>query len=366
MHNVNTTKGKIILGMSGGTDSSVTAMLLKEQGYEVIGVTLWFYTHSHSYAANDSYPEFIHEAKKLAKELNLEHHIIDARKEFRDTIIQFFLDEYMAGRTPSPCIQCNPNLKWKLLCAKADELNCEYVATGHYIKIVKEDNYYYIKKGKDLVKDQSYFLWNLKQNILCRTLTPLGEYTKDEVRKLAKSFGFARVATKPESMGICFMNRMDYREFLQEMIPDINKKIGKGKLVNTQGEEIGTHDGYPYYTVGQKRGLSLKEKSGLMVSKIDKKNNILTLEKKDDLNKLHINVSNYYFHNIKDINTNNITTLVRGLGRNPKGFSKITIINETELIVNLENPAWAIAPGQPVAFYIEDKLIGGGFAENNK
>lgn len=358
------TKGKIILGMSGGTDSSVAAMMLKNEGYEVIGVTLWFYSNNHSYDSSDSYPDFIKEAQKLAIKLGLKHYVVDARKEFRNTIIQFFLDEYMAGRTPSPCIQCNPKLKWKLLLTKADELNCQHIATGHYIQILKTGQNYYIHKGKDPVKDQSYFLWNLNQTILSRTLTPLGKYTKNEVREIAKSFGFAEIAKKRESMGVCFMDRKDYRDFLQEMIPDIDKKVGKGKVISPDGKELGEHDGYPYYTIGQKRGLELKEKSGLMVSKIDAKNNILTLEKKDDLNRLQIRVSNYYFHDIKDITATNITTVVRGLGRNPKGYSKITILNNRELMVDLDYPAWAMAPGQPVAFYMDDILIGGGFAED--
>ena len=365
MYKADQAKERVILGMSGGTDSSVTAMMLKDQGFEVIGVSLWFYSNEHTYDINDSHPAFITDAKKLADQLGLEHHVIDARKEFRDTIIQFFLDEYLAGRTPSPCIQCNPNLKWKLLLEKADELDCEFIATGHYIQIEKENNNFYIRKGKDPAKDQSYFLWNLKQDILSRTLTPLGKYTKPEVREIAKSYGFEEVAKKQESMGICFMDRKDYRDFLQEMIPDLNEKIGKGKVTNPKGEVLGTHDGYPYYTIGQKRGLELKEKSGLMVSRIDAENNTLILEKKSDLNKLQLKVSGYYFHNLEDIKSKSLTTVVRGLGLNPEGYSKITIINDNELQVDLENPAWAMAPGQPVAFYFGDKLIGGGFAEYN-
>ena len=357
-------KGKVVLGMSGGTDSSVSAMMLKEQGYDVIGVSLWFYSADHSYDPNDSYPDFIKDAQSLAQKLGMEHHVIDARKEFRENIIQFFLDEYMAGRTPSPCIQCNPQLKWKLLLEKADALGCDYIATGHYIQIEKESETYYIHKGKDPAKDQSYFLWNLNQDILSRTLTPLGKYTKAEVREIAKSYGFAEIATKKESMGVCFMDRKDYRDFLQEMIPDIDQKIGKGEVVNIKGEHLGWHEGYPYYTVGQKRGLELKEKAGLMVSHIDAENNTLILEKKEDLNKTHIRVSDYYFHDISDIQKPGITTVVRGLGLNPEGFSQITLLNGKELEVKLDNPAWAIAPGQPVAFYIGDKLIGGGFAES--
>lgn len=357
------TKTRVVLGMSGGTDSSVTAMMLKEQGYHVIGVSLWFFGTDNSFDPSEPLPNFIIDAQKLAQQLGLEHHVIDARREFRDTIIQFFLDEYMAGRTPSPCIQCNPQLKWKLLLEKANELKCDYIATGHYIQIRKESDCFYIHKGKDPAKDQSYFLWNLGQDILSRTLTPLGKYTKPEVREIAKSFGFSDVAKKKESMGICFMNRMDYRDFLQEMIPDIDQKIGRGKVTDTKGNQLGWHDGYPYYTIGQKRGLELEEKSGLMVSRIDADTNTLILEKKDDLNRMKIKVSDYYFANSNDSQEPNINTVVRGLGRNPQKHSKLHIINEKELEVHLEDPAWAIAPGQPVAFYIGDKLIGGGFAE---
>ncbi|PKQ61234.1 tRNA 2-thiouridine(34) synthase MnmA [Labilibaculum filiforme] len=357
------TKTKVVLGMSGGTDSSVTAMLLQQQGYHVIGVSLWFFGTNNSFESSDPIPDFILEAQKLAQQLGIEHHVIDARREFRETIIQFFLDEYLAGRTPSPCIQCNPQLKWKLLLEKANELNCEFIATGHYIQIRKEANTFYIFKGKDPAKDQSYFLWNLGQNILSRTLTPLGIYTKTEVREIAKDFGFAEVAKKKESMGICFMDRMDYRDFLQEMIPDLDQKIGRGKVTDTKGKHLGWHDGYPYYTVGQKRGLELKEKSGLMVSRIDAGTNTLILEKKEDLNVMNLRVSDYYFNDIADSKLPNISTIVRGLGRNPQKFSCLQLLNTTELEVKLEDPAWAIAPGQPVAFYIGNKLIGGGFAE---
>jgi tRNA-specific 2-thiouridylase len=357
------TKARLVLGMSGGTDSSVAAMMLKEQGYQVIGVSLWFFGPNSSFDPTDPLPDFIVDAQNLAHQLGIEHHVIDARREFRETIIQFFLDEYMTGRTPSPCIQCNPQLKWKLLLEKANELNCEFIATGHYIQIIKESDHFYIHKGKDPAKDQSYFLWNLGQDILSRTITPLGKYTKTEVRELARNYNYAEVAKKKESMGICFMDRMDYRDFLQEMIPDLDQKIGRGKITDTKGNHLGWHDGYPYYTIGQKRGLDLEEKSGLMVSKIDASTNTLILEKKDDLNRMNIKVSDYYFNNIADCQLPNINTIVRGLGRNPQEYSTIHIINEKELEVKLEDPAWAIAPGQPVAFYIGDKLIGGGFAE---
>ena len=356
-------KNKVVLGMSGGTDSSVTAMLLQKKGYEVIGVSLWFWNSPKEDSDNDELPGFIVDAQQLAKKLSIEHHVIDARNEFKDVVIGQFLQEYLNGRTPSPCIHCNPNLKWRLLLDKADQLGANYIATGHYIQILEEEGTFYIHKGNDPAKDQSYFLWNLNQEILSRTLTPLGAFTKPEVREMAVGFGHKKVASKKESMGICFLDGMDYRDFLKQEILDVDEKIGKGMILDVDGKELGWHDGYPYYTIGQKRGLELKEKTGLMVSRIDANSNTLVLEKREQLNKMTFKVSDYYLNNLDDISKSDITTVVRGLGLNPEGYSKLTILDDNELHVELEHPAWAIAPGQPVAFYIGNKLIGGGFAE---
>ncbi len=356
-------KNKVVLGMSGGTDSSVTAMLLKQKGYEVIGVSLWFWNSPNEDAKNNELPDFIVDAQQLAKKLSIEHHVIDARDEFKNVVIGQFLQEYLNGRTPSPCIHCNPNLKWRLFLDKADQLGAEFIATGHYIQILEEDGVFYIHKGDDPAKDQSYFLWNLNQEILSRTLTPLGAFTKSEVREMATGFGHKKVASKKESMGICFLDGMDYRDFLKQEILDVDERIGKGKVVDADGKELGWHEGYPYYTIGQKRGLELKEKTGLMVSRIDTESNTLVLEKREQLNKKEFVVSGYYLNNQDDISNSEISTVVRGLGLNPEGYSKLTIIDGNSLKVELDNPAWAIAPGQPVAFYIGNKLIGGGFAE---
>jgi tRNA-specific 2-thiouridylase len=349
--------------MSGGTDSSVAAMLLQSEGYEVIGVTLRLWDHSGKANIPAGAPQFIIEAKELANSLNIPHHVVDARKDFKDNVIRFFVEEYLAGRTPSPCIHCNPNIKWKLLIEKANELGCDYIATGHYVKIKEERGFYYIHKGKDPAKDQSYFLWNLNQDILSRTLTPLGNYTKQEVRDKAREFGFREVAEKKESMGVCFVENMDYRNFLKQQRPDLDEKIGPGRVIDTKGNELGTHMGYPYYTVGQKRDLELKEKKGLMVSEIIPETNTLVLDHRNNLNRTQFRVRDYYLINRKDIQAENIRTIVRGLGLNPEGYSRLHLVDETLMEIELDNAAWAIAPGQPVAFYIEDRLIGGGFAE---
>lgn len=355
-------KKRVVLGMSGGTDSSVSAMILKSEGYEVIGVSLWLSGGNPDNKNN--LPNFIIEAEQLADKLNIKFEYIDARKQFKDTIIKGFLNEYLNGRTPSPCIECNPNIKWKLLLDYADSINAEHIATGHYLNIEKHsDGLYYIHKGWDKAKDQSYFMWKLGQEFLSRIICPLGKFTKTQVRDIAIKNGYPKVAQKKESMGICFVENNDYREFIKKEIPDIDNNIGKGIVYNTQGEKIGTHEGFPYFTIGQKKGLDLIKKEGLMVSKIDSKTNSLILDKRENLMTKDILVKDYKFTNIDLVHNKNITTIIRGIGLNPEGYSQITIIDENTLRVKLENEAWALAPGQAVGFYINDMLIGGGIAE---
>lgn len=356
------TQKRIVLGMSGGTDSSVSAMILKNEGYEVIGVSLWMYGENKNNKNN--LPDFIIDAEELANKLGIKFLYIDAREEFKNRIIKNFVGEYLNGRTPSPCIECNPTIKWKLLLDYADEIKADHIATGHYINIEKhDDGLYYIHKGICEAKDQSYFMWKLGQEFLSRIICPLGNFTKDEVRAIAIKNAYPKIAKKKESMGICFVNNIDYRDYLKNFVPDIDEKIGEGNIYNTKGEKIGTHDGFPYYTIGQKRGLNLIKKEGLLVSKIDSNNNSLILDKRDNLMQKNIDVSNYSFINIDLIKRKNIRTIIRGIGLNPEAYSTITIIDKNKLSVRLDNPAWAIAPGQPVAFYIEDILIGGGIAE---
>ncbi len=351
--------------MSGGIDSSVAALILQHWGYEVAGVSFWFFSERYTCNEDEAHPDFIIEAKNIARQVGIKHDVLDVRKEFRLTVIQDFIDEYMLGKTPSPCILCNSNLKWRLLMEYSEKLGAEYIATGHYIRIKQKGDLFYIRKGKDLIKDQSYFLWNLKQNVLKKTLSPLGDFTKEQIREMANFFGYEKLAKKKESMGVCFLQRKNYRDFLQEMLPDLNQRIGKGQLVDRAGKLLGKHEGFPYYTIGQKRALYLNENANLMVSKIHANTNTLVLEPEAALYKKQFKVENYYFHDRKDAETPKITTAIRGLGRNPRGFSKITILNENELTVSLEHPAWAVAPGQAVAFYIGNTLIGGGFVAND-
>ena len=201
---------RVVLGMSGGTDSSVAVLLLQDAGYEVVGVTFRFWEE-----AGDDY---LQEVKALAMRMGIEHHVVDARSSFQEVVLRYFVDEYMAGRTPVPCVLCNNLMKWRLLEEKADELGAAYVATGHYAQIVNIDGIFYVTKGCDEMKDQSFFLWGLKQGLLSRILFPLGKYEKSEIRRMAAERGYPSVSKRPDSMGVCFCQD-DYRQFLKRVLP---------------------------------------------------------------------------------------------------------------------------------------------------
>lgn len=252
---------KVLIAMSGGIDSTVAAMLLQEQGYDLVGVT---------YRTFDSISkgcmekekgccsvDSLFEAKRMAQDLGFEHHILDIRQEFKDTVITNFIDEYLRGRTPNPCVVCNSTIKWGKIIETADELGCQYVSTGHYARIGHQNGRWYLRKGADESKDQTYFLWTLTQENLARTIFPLGELTKPEVRRIALEHGYEKLSQKVESQEICFIPENDYRAFLAEHVENYTEKYGPGDFTDTQGNKLGTHKGYPNYTIGQRKGLGI-------------------------------------------------------------------------------------------------------------
>ena len=232
--------------MSGGTDSSVAAILLMEQGYEVVGLTFRFWEEGEN--------QHLKDAQLLANQLGIEHYVYDARDVFREIVVKYFKNEYLAGRTPFPCVKCNNELKWKLILQEADRLGCEKVAMGHYVRILKENGKSLIAEGVDPDKDQSFFLWGLTQEQLARIVFPLGEFQKTEVRKMAADRGFRKVSEKKDSLGACFCSG-DYRPFLKSLLEEPEKHIFPGNFVDEDGKILGEHQGYPLYTVGQRRGL---------------------------------------------------------------------------------------------------------------
>ena len=348
---------KVLLGMSGGIDSSVAAIILQEKGYEVIGVTLRLWSESDN-INNNNIPNYITEAKELALKINIKHYTVDVRENFYKDVISYFKNEYLKGRTPNPCAKCNVVLKWKSLNEIASKYNCNYIATGHYVNKVELNNYHYISKGIDEDKEQSFFLWGLSQEILSKAVFPLGNLTKQEVKNIAKQHGFTKLESKKESTGICFIDGNKYQPFINRLLKDSNYLPGKGDFINLLGKTIGKHNGFPFYTVGQRRGLGLEPNKPYYVTHINSENNTIQLGHKDDLYTNVMFVENYNVFNKSDFDSEVITRIRY---RKQSALSTIEFINETLLKVNFIEPEWSIAPGQTAAFYRDNLLLGGGF-----
>lgn len=343
---------KVLLGMSGGIDSSVSAMLLKEQGYEVVGITFLF---SGSDKENH---HFLSEARELADKINIKHISVDLRVEFRDQIIHYFIDEYTNGNTPFPCAYCNPNLKFKFLNEYAEMENCDFIATGHYVKtgIYKKQKYLY--QGKDPEKDQSFFLWGLHRKIVDKLIFPLGDFDKTEIREMAKKRGFHSLSKKKDSLGICFIEGNDYRNFLvKEGI-----KSEPGNFVDVNGVILGRHTGIANYTIGQRRGLGLNLNFPLFVSKICPDANEIVLAKFKDLYRKKIIIKNYYIIDNQVIKSN-LNLVVKVRYRLQETPCSLHILNETRAEVELLEPEAMIAPGQTAVLFHGERLVGGGFIE---
>ncbi len=357
---------RVMIAMSGGIDSSVAAILLQEQGFELVGVTFQV-LHEASASCSDKEKtccgtDSVAEAKQIAEKLGFEHHVLDLRKNFEKTVIDKFVSEYLAGRTPNPCVDCNSNIKWGELMKKADELNCQFVATGHYAKIRKENKRFILEKGKDKRKDQSYFLWNIAQENLARTLFPLGEYEKAEIRNFAAERGFVKLSQKRESQEICFIQDNDYRNFLRQKVPKIDEMIGKGNFLTTDGKILGQHSGFPFYTIGQRKGLNVAVGHPLYVQRIDAKNNIVVLGKKDETQTNTMIVK--HVNNVKYPTPNlNVPLKVKIRYRSEAVDCVIKERQNQAILVAFAKPVSGITPGQSAVFYEGDDLVCGGFIE---
>lgn len=351
---------RVLVGMSGGIDSSAVCIMLQEQGYEVVGVTMRTWDiPSHFSSPSQEQPDEVMEAQALAARLGIEHHVADVREEFRRVIVQYFIDEYMHGRTPNPCVMCNPLFKERILCEWADRTNCAWIATGHYCRLEDRNGYRYIITGDDPTKDQSYFLWKLPQEILKRMLFPLGGMTKTEVRSYLASKGFEAKAKGGESMEICFIDK-DYRLFLKEHCPDIDEQIGPGWFVNSKGVKLGQHKGFAYYTIGQRKGLEIALGKPAYVLKINPAKNTVMLGDAQML------LSEYML--VEDVNVINREELfscpslsVRIRYRSRPIPCKVTELSDGRLLVKFAEAASAITPGQSAVFYDGNRVLGGAF-----
>ena len=360
-------KGKILLAMSGGIDSSIASILLQDMGYEVIGITMktWEYQSSGSSKKETGCCslESINDARNIAVKMGFNHYILDIRDEFGDYVIDYFTDEYMNGRTPNPCILCNTHIKWEALLKRADKLDCEYIATGHYAKLRKEKSRFIISKGVDKLKDQSYALWGISQKNLSRTIFPLGDLKKTEIKNIALKNGYKNLVDKSESYEICFVPDDDYRSFLKHRVKNLDKKIGEGSFLNEQGKVIGKHKGYPYYTIGQRKGLGIALGYPIYVTEIRKDSNEVVLGTFDELKRDGMYVKKLNMMKYKEItNKLNVDTKIR---YNDKGNpSIIEKINDT-MKVYFGNGVNAITPGQAAVFYEKNDIIGGGWIHNS-
>ena len=371
---------RVLLGMSGGTDSSVAAMRLLEAGYEVIGVTFRFYELNGS-------TEYLEDARNLAERLGIRHITYDAREIFARQIIEYFVQEYLAGRTPVPCTLCNNYLKWPLLAKIADEMGIFYIATGHYAQNIQLNETFYITYAADSDKDQTFFLWGLKQDILNRMLLPMGDITKAEARAWAAEHGFRKLATKKDSIGVCFCP-MDYRTFLKDWLvrngqmsvsnseASINNsqtsgsdkqtwsdRIRRGKFVDEKGNFIAWHEGYPFYTIGQRRGLGIHLNRPVFVKEIDPEKNEVMLASLSSLEKTEMWLKDWNLVN-QERTLDRSDRIVKIRYRKQENHGTITVTSDHLLHVQLHEPLTAIAPGQAAAFYGDGLLLGGGIIVN--
>jgi tRNA-specific 2-thiouridylase len=350
--------------MSGGVDSSVMAALMIDAGYDVIAVTMRLGNHDtveyDSEKPNCCSLEGVEDARYAAMQLGIPFYAVNHEDQFRQSIVDYFVDEYTVGRTPSPCVICNQELKFGTLVDLADQLDCEYIGTGHYAKIEQdpETGRYLLRKGSDFKKDQSYFLFSLTQSQLKRAIMPLGSLNKEAVRDIARRYKL-KTAEKPESQELCFIADDDYKRFLKDRIPE---QIQKGEIVDQNGEKLGHHKGIPFYTVGQRRGLGIAVGEPIYVTGIKTETNTIVVGQADELlrQSMIVNQLNWIpFENLAEPIRAQIKIRYRDQGE----MATVTPTVDGKVKVIFDQPRRAIAPGQAAVFYAQDLVIGGGWIE---
>ena len=371
---------RVVCGMSGGVDSSATAALLLEQGYEVVGITLKLWPQDCVNRAEDKCcgPQAVSDARAVCHTLGIPYYLIDEAAEFQKHVIQYFADEYKAGRTPNPCVMCNQNLKFGRLIDRAKQLGADYIATGHFARIERADlnnketkeqsssllrsfvvdssPRYLLKRGRDLKKDQSYFLFSLRQDQLARALFPLGEKTKTDTREVARHCHL-KTADKEESMEICFVPDNDYGKFLE--LAQLARKH-RGEIVDLHGTVLGHHDGIEFYTIGQRRGLGITTPQPVYVVELDAENNRVVVGDESALDRDEFTVTNCNWIPFDKL-ADPIEVMTKIRYNHPGTPATVTPTGNGSVKVKLHSAQRAITPGQAAVFYQDDLVVGGGW-----
>ena len=361
---MNQNKKRVLVAMSGGVDSSVALIKVLEMGYEAIGITLklWENRDKKTNKIIDSdcnSLDAVNGAKLVCDRLGVHHYTLNFIDLFKNEVVNNFSNEYFSGRTPNPCIRCNSIVKWEALIKQLDVFEADMIATGHYARITKHNNEYHLNKGIDEIKDQSYMLWQIKKEFLKKTMLPLGDLNKQEVRKIALDYNLIN-ANRDESMDLCFVVDNDYREFLNEFVPEKVKNVTSGEIIDEKGTAIGSHSGYTNYTIGQRKGLGLSFPEPRYVKKIMPNENKIVVSKKEGLLTTGCYVSNTNW--MEDVIQFPLNCMVR-VRYNSQGTEGILSKENKKIFCEFKTPQLAVTPGQSIVFYNKDRIIGGGIIE---
>lgn len=356
-------KKRIVVAMSGGVDSTTVAAILKKEGHEVIGITMQLLDYKDAEGGCCSLDHVI-DARRVAQELDIPHYVVNFMDSFKELVLKDYVTKYEAGKTPIPCVLCNQYVKFDLLLKRALELGADFLATGHYAKITNGDGAYSLNKADDENKDQTYFLYTLKQKELSKLMFPLGSLKKDEVRDLARSLNL-KLAEKPDSTGVCFVPSDNYRDYLLRQSAFTEKE---GEIVNTEGEVMGKHDGIYSFTIGQRRGLGIATGKPMYVVGIDPKENRVVIGAEDKIYSNKLLAENISWVNAQNLSQNSAISFDSSFevkakirNRHREDDAIVTMQSDTDAEIEFKSPQRAITPGQAVVFYKDKKVLGGGW-----